>query len=970
MAAIDRTGLNAAYVAQLLADYRDAPASVPDEWRRIFEDNGDPEPATDGDGAGVAEPPAPAEAPATSAVAVEAADAPRTEVVPAPPEPGFDGGVAVEPVPTPSAEADPELLGAVAAAMALVKAYRMHGHLAARLDPLGSEPMGDPALDETRLHPPLTPELQDRIPARLLRLSVPGNTLLEALPHLRDVYMGSIAYEIEHISDHAERVWLRKAIESGRFRVTPPSEQRIALLKRLSQVEGFEQYLRRSFLGQKQFSLEGLDALVPMLDEAIGLAAEGGAHEVVVGMAHRGRLNALVHTVGRSYESVLREFEGERSYDALVVDPEGGSGDVKYHLPATGTRITAAGEIDVTIAPNPSHLEAVDPVVEGWTRAEQTDRSGGAGLHDPTVALAILIHGDAAFPGQGVVAETFNLQSLEGYSTGGTLHVITNNQVGFTTDPVEGRSTRYSSDLAKGFDVPIVHVNADDPEAALSAVRLALAYRAEFGHDFVIDLVGYRRFGHQEQDEAAYTQPLQVERIESQPTVREQYAVKLAEEGIITPDEAQAIVDEAVASLRAAHERLRASIAEPPAPPPETSPPTSGTGDAVETAVAADRLRSLNEQLLRVPDGFTVHPKLARQLERRRETIEEGGIDWGQGEALAFASLLEDGIPIRLSGQDTERGTFAHRHLVLHDPDTGETVAPIQRLDGANASFEVYNSPLSEYAAVGFEYGYSVAVPDALVLWEAQFGDFVNGAQVVIDQFIVAGRSKWKQTSRLTLLLPHGYEGNGPEHSSARLERFLQLGAQENIRVANCTTAAQFFHLLRRQALDVVARPLVLMTPKGLLRLKQASSSIDELSSGRFQPVLDDQGADHAAVERLVLCSGKLYYDIVGHEARESAPGVAVARVEQLYPFPVTAVEPLLASYPRLREVVWAQEEPQNMGPWRSIRHRLEEVARTSTAEGVQYVGRTWKASPSEGYPTAHQREQDRIVRQALGVPG
>jgi 2-oxoglutarate dehydrogenase E1 component len=853
--------------------------------------------------------------------------------------------------------------------MALVKAYRTHGHLAARLDPLGSEPMGDPALDETRLVPPLTPELQARIPASLLRLSVPGETLLDALPRLREVYTGSSAYEIEHISDHAERVWLRKAIESGRFRVELEREERVRLLRRLTQVEGFEQYLRRSFLGQKQFSLEGLDVLIPMLDEAIELGAEAGAHEVVLGMAHRGRLNALVHTVGRSYESILREFEGERSYDALVVDPEGGSGDVKYHLPASGTRVTRAGEIEVTIAPNPSHLEAVDPVVEGWTRAEQTDRSSGAGLHDPTVALPILIHGDGAFPGQGVVAETLNLQSLPGYATGGTLHVITNNQVAFTTDAAESRSTRYSSDLAKGFDIPIVHVNADDPEAALSAVRLALAYRAEFGHDFVIDLVGYRRFGHNEQDEAAYTQPLMVERIHEQPTVRDAYATRLVEDEVLSADEVDAIVEEVVGTLRAAHDRLRASIAEPPAPPPEP-PQTTGTGDAVETAVAADRLRALNEALLRVPDGFAVNPKLAKQLERRRETVESGGIDWGQGEALAFASLLEDGIPIRLSGQDTERGTFSHRHLVLHDPETGETATPMQHLPGASASFEVYNSPLSEYAALGFEYGYSVSAPDALVLWEAQFGDFVNGAQIVIDQFMVAGRSKWNQTSRLTLLLPHGYEGNGPEHSSARLERFLQLGAQDNIRVANCTTAAQFFHLLRRQALDAVARPLVVMTPKGLLRLKQASSTLEELSEGTFQPVIDDARVEPEAVERLVLCSGKLFYDIVGHDLHEAAMHVAVARLEQLYPFPVQAVESLLRRYPRLEEVVWTQEEPQNMGPWRSIRHRLEETVRASTARGLHYVGRTWKASPSEGYPTAHQVEQDRIVRAAIGTHG
>jgi 2-oxoglutarate dehydrogenase E1 component len=955
MASTDRSGPNAAYVAQLLEDYLDAPASVPAEWRRLFE-------AADGDGNGAG-----TAAPGPTMPAAHAA--PPAPAVAASPEP-VDPAAAVVTAAVPDASAAPDetLPAAVAAAMALVKAYRMHGHLAARLDPLGSEPMGDPALDETRLVPPLTPDVQARIPAGLLRLSVPGETLRETLPRLREVYTGSSAYEIEHISDHAERVWLRKAIESGRFHVALEPEQRLRLLRRLAQVEGFEQYLRRSFLGQKQFSLEGLDVLIPMLDQAIELTAVAGAHEVVLGMAHRGRLNALVHTVGRSYESVLREFEGERSYDALVVDPEGGSGDVKYHLPASGTRITSVGEIEVTIAPNPSHLEAVDPVVEGWTRADQTDRSSGAGLHDPTVALPILIHGDAAFAGQGVVAETLNLQSLEGYTTGGTLHLITNNQVAFTTDPVESRSTRYSSDLAKGFDIPIVHVNADDPEAALGAVRLALAYRGEFGHDFVIDIVGYRRFGHQEQDEAAYTQPLQVERIAEQPTVRERYASRLVDEGVLTPEDADRMVEDVVSTLRAAHDRLRASIADPPAPAAEPVS-TTGTAAAVETAVPADRLRALNEQLLAVPPGFTVNPKLARQLERRRETIETGGIDWGQAEALAFASLLEDGIPVRLSGQDTERGTFAHRHLVLHDPETGETAVPIQQLPGANASFEVYNSPLSEYAALGFEYGYAVSAPDALVVWEAQFGDFANGAQIVIDQFVVAGRSKWNQTSRLTLLLPHGYEGNGPEHSSARLERFLQLGAQENIRVANCTTAGQFFHLLRRQALDAVARPLVVMTPKGLLRLKPASSSLAELSAGRFEPVLDDPTSRHDTVERLVLCSGKLYYDIVGHDLHETAADVAVARLEQLYPFPVEAVQALLAGYPRVRQVVWAQEEPQNMGPWRSIRHRLEETVRGSAAESLRYLGRTWKASPSEGYPTAHQVEQDRIVRAALGDP-
>jgi 2-oxoglutarate dehydrogenase E1 component len=724
-----------------------------------------------------------------------------------------------------------------------------------------------------------------------------------------------------------------------------------------------ERYLRRAFLGQKQFSIEGLDVMVPMLDEAIELGADAGAHEVVMGMAHRGRLNVLAHVVGRPYDVILREFEGERTIEAVVVNEEGGSGDVKYHLGAEGTRTTRSGEITVTLASNPSHLEAVDPVVEGRARAEQTDRSTREGYHDPTVALPVLIHGDASFAGQGEVAETLNLQGLAGYTTGGTPHLIANNQVGFTTDPQDGRSTRYSSDLAKGFDIPIIHVNADDPEAAISAMRLALAYRSRFGHDVVVDLVGYRRHGHNEQDEAAYTQPLLAAAIAAHPTVRELYARALVEQGIVTQEQADELESDVLTQLKAAHEALKETFGSGSRASHEGRIP-AGTAGEVVTAVAADKLRELNEELLRTPEWFTPHPKLMKQLERRRDAIEQGGIDWGQGEALAFASLLVDGIPIRITGQDTERGTFSHRHAVLHDINTGATYTPLQHLEEASASFEIHNSPLSEYACVGFEYGYSAAAPEALVLWEAQFGDFVNGAQIIIDQFISAGLSKWGETSRLTLLLPHGYEGNGPEHSSARLERFLQLAAQENLRIANCTTSAQYFHLLRRQALDASARPLVVMTPKGLLRLKQAASSLEDLASGEFQPVLDDPAADHDRVTRLVLCQGKVYYDLVGHEDRERADTVAVARIEQLYPFPAEQAAALLRSYPNLREVLWVQEEPQNMGAWRPLRHRLEEAK----PDGVPllYVGRPWRASPSEGYPTAHLREQDRIVRAAL----
>ena len=923
-------GLNAGYAALLLEQYLDNPAAVPSEWRSLFES-------------------APEEL-----LTVQPGLARLVELL----ERSGNGHVEAPAAAAVAAGAvDAELAQGIASAMRLVNSFRSHGHLAAHVDPLGSEPPGDPQLEAEQFN--LTPELMAKIPASLLVLYTEAATLADALPKLQAIYCGSLAYEIEHLSDHEERHWLRHAIESGRYRTPLDTNAKVALLERLTQVEGMEHYLRRAFLGQKQFSLEGLDVMVPMLDESIELAADAGAHEVVIGMAHRGRLNVLTHVVGRPYDVILREFEGERTIEAVVVSEEGGSGDVKYHLGAEGARASRAGDITVTLAANPSHLEAVDPVVEGRARAEQTDRSTREGYHDPTVALPILIHGDASFAGQGEVAETLNLQDLTGYSTGGTLHLIANNQVGFTTDPTDGRSTRYSSDLAKGFDIPIVHVNADDPECCLSAVRLALAYRRRFGHDVVVDLVGYRRYGHNEQDEAAYTQPLLAAAIAEHPTVREQYAGKLLAEGVVSAEQVAQLQSDVLGQLRSAHEALKASIA---APPKAEGRIPHSTGDSVVTAVGADTLRTLNEQLLRFPEWFTPHPKLLKQLERRREL---DAIDWGQAEALAFASLLVEGIPIRITGQDTERGTFSHRHAVLHDVSTGATYTPMQHLDEANASFEIHNSPLSEYACVGFEYGYSAAAPEALVLWEAQFGDFVNGAQIVIDQFISAGLSKWGETSRLTLLLPHGYEGNGPEHSSARLERFLQLAAQENLRIANCTTAAQYFHLLRRQALDATARPLVVMTPKGLLRLKQASSALEELAQGEFRPVIDDPHADKQQVTRLVLCQGKVYYDVAGHGQRGATDNVAVARIEQLYPFPADQAFALVHSYPHLREVVWVQEEPQNMGAWRAIRHRLEEATH---GVPLQYVGRPWRASPSEGYPTSHLREQDRIVKAALSV--
>jgi 2-oxoglutarate decarboxylase len=858
------------------------------------------------------------------------------------------------------------LLQAVQAATSVVKAHRMHGHLAARLDPLGTPPRGDPALDPESVN--LTPELMREIPASILRVAVPGETFADALPHLQETYCGTIAYEIEHIAGHNRRVWLRQSVEWSAHRTALDPDQKRALLKRLSQVEALESYLHKAFLGKKQFSIEGLDVLVPMIDELIEEGADEGAREVVLGMAHRGRLNVLAHTVGRPYEAIIAEFEGEQSMDVDTAMPEGGTGDVKYHYGAAGTYRTKAGKgVTVTLSPNPSHLEFINPVVEGRARADQTSRKARDPVHEPSSVVPLLLHGDASFPGQGVVAETLNLQALSGYSTGGTIHIIMNNQLGFTTDPNDARSTRYASDLAKGYDLPVIHVNADDVEACVDAIRLAMGFRREFRRDAVIDLIGYRRFGHNETDEPGYTQPLMYDKIKQHPPVRKIYAQKLIGEGLLTEEEADAMAAEAYQDLSDAHAELRQAMTQDPG----TGEFEIDTGPSKEprTAVPAETLRSLNEQLLRVPSGFSVHRKLKPQLERRRETIgEQGGIDWAQAEALAFASLLVQGTPIRLTGQDTERGTFSQRHLSLHDTKTGEKFTPVQNLKSATAPFELHNSPLSEIACLGFEYGYSVQAPEALVLWEAQFGDFVNAAQVVIDQFLVSGLAKWGQTSRLTLLLPHGYEGSGPEHSSGRVERFLQLAAEGNIRVANVTTPAQYFHLLRRQALVQKARPLVVMTPKSLLRLPAATSHVDALAEGGLQVVIDDPNLPSARedITKLVLCTGKVYYDIVAHEARPEAKHVAVARVELLYPFAENELNALIESYPNLKRVTWVQEEPRNMGARAFMRRRLAPVL----PNGMEYtyVGREFRASPGEGYAAAHRAEQRRIVEVALDV--
>jgi multifunctional 2-oxoglutarate metabolism enzyme len=863
------------------------------------------------------------------------------------------------------------MLQAVQAATSLVKAHRTHGHLAARLDPLGREPEGDPALDPQPLG--LTPELMARIPAKILRMHVPGATLADALPHLHETYCGTIAYEIEHIASHRQRTWLREKIECGAYRMPlPPNEQK-ALLKRLVEVDALERFMHKAYLGQKQFSIEGLDMTVPMLDELIQLAAANGGREVVLGMAHRGRLNVLAHNLGRPYDTIFAEFEGASTLEAVTTIPQGGTGDVKYHHGAQGSyQLPDGSSILVNLESNPSHLEYVGPVVAGATRAAQTTRQGPHAHRDTDSAVPIVLHGDAALPAQGVVAETLNLQALDGYSVGGTIHLVQNNQVGFTTDPDDARSTRWASDLAKGFDVPIIHVNADDVSACMAAVRLAWAFRSEFGHDVLIDLIGYRRFGHNEADEPAYTQPEMYQRIRNHKRVADIWAEQLVAQGVVTPQDVDRQKDEVWDELTRLHQQLKEQIGRAA----EVGQGEQPTGEyqldrtpspQVKTAVGEDRLRVLNEELLRVPEGFTVHPKLVKQLERRRDALGDGGgIDWAHAEALAFASLLSEGTPIRLTGQDVERGTFSQRHMVLHDARNGQTICPIQSLPGALAPFELHNSPLSEMACLGFEYGYSTEGPETLVLWEAQFGDFVNAAQVIIDQFIASGLAKWGQTSRLVLLLPHGYEGSGPEHSSARLERFLQLASEGNMRVANVTTPAQYFHLIRRQARIAKQRPLVLMTPKSLLRLPQATNRIEHLCEARFFPVLGEPRVPAEKVRRLALCTGKIYYDLVGHPARKGSDRLAIGRVELLYPFPQEQILELIESYPNLEEVVWVQEEPRNMGARAHMFPRLMQILPERLRFG--YVGRPERASTGEGYPAAHAAEQARIVETALDL--
>ncbi len=774
---------------------------------------------------------------------------------------------------------------------------------------------------------------------------------------LRDAYCRTIGIEYMHIQDLDEQRWIQDQVESQSQQALDVDDQRY-ILDRLNAAEAFEKFLGTKWIGQKRFGIEGGESLIPILDAILEAAADEGLEGAVMGMPHRGRLNVLATIVGKNYDQVFKEFEG--TLDPTAVQ---GSGDVKYHLGQVGKFQSRDGNsIKVELAANPSHLEAVDPVVEGMVRAQQDQIN----MPDAFSVLPILMHGDAAFAGQGVVAETLNMSDIKGYRVGGTIHIVVNNQIGFTTTPEAARSGFYSTDVAKIVQAPIFHVNGDDPEACVRVARLAYAYRQTFHKDVVIDLVSYRRYGHNEGDDPSYTQPLMYAKIDERRSVRKLFTESLVKRGQLTLDEAEQSLDDFQKKLQQALEETRQS-----APPSNLRaaepPPPIGCLPPVETGVERATLDRIYDTLSGWPDDFNIHPKLAKQMATRDKMVrDEGQVDWATAEALAFGSLLIEGTDIRFAGQDSRRGTFSQRHAVLVDHTNGTEWAPLAHLGPEQAKFWIYDSLLSEFAAVGFEYGYSVANKDALVCWEAQFGDFVNGASTIIDQFLVAAEDKWDQSSGLVLLLPHGYEGQGPEHSSGRLERFLTLCAEDNIQVANATTAAQYFHLLRRQMQRDLRKPLIVFTPKSLLRTKAARSPIDELTTGHFREVLDDPGvADPAAVRRIVLCSGKIGQEALAERDKRGAP-VAIVRVEQLYPWPHEQLTAVATRYPEAREIVWLQEEPANMGAWAFAQDRLAE--RFADTHTVLRVSRYESGSPATGSHTIHVQEQEAIIDAALTV--
>jgi 2-oxoglutarate dehydrogenase E1 component len=846
-----------------------------------------------------------------------------------------------------------------AAVSRLIQVWINRGHLVANIDPLGLMPRPrSRALDPDYFG--LTSADLDRefytgsrieaVPKRL--------TLRDILAQLQKIYAGTVGAEFAHISNSEERLWLQDEFQQGRLRQRFSPEEQRDILWQLTAAEGLERYLHTRYVGQKRFSLEGTDALIPLLDGLIQRAGDAGVEEVVIGMAHRGRLNVLVNLLGKSPAELFSEFEG--AYDTSRLK---GSGDVKYHKGFSADLHTAAGNVHTVLAFNPSHLEVVDPVVEGSVRARQERR----GDERAERVLPLLIHGDAAFAGQGVVMETLQLSQARGFFTGGTVHVIINNQIGFTTsEQADARSTMYCSDVAKMLEAPIFHVNADDAEAVVFVTRLALKYRLRFRKDVVIDLVGYRRHGHNEADEPAATQPTMYRVIRQHPTARRLYADRLIAAGMLSEAEVEAMYEEYRKGLDEGRPQARASlglIGNKHTVDWNAYAQVDWT-ERVPTGVDAARLRAVGERITSVPPGFTLHPRVAQLMANRRRMIEgEQPLDWGCAENLAYATLLEDGFSVRLTGQDSGRGTFFHRHAVLHDQNTGATWMPLQHVADPQPRVQVIDSVLSEEAVMGFEYGYATAEPASLVIWEAQYGDFANGGQVIIDQFISSGEAKWERFCGLTLLLPHGYEGAGPEHSSARLERFLQLCAENNMQVCVPSTPAQMFHMLRRQMHQSFRKPLIVMTPKSLLRHELSVSALGDLSRGAFARVIGEvDELPPAEVRRVVFCSGKVYFDLLKARRKEGLRDVALVRIEQLYPFPSDEYQAILNRYPNLREVVWCQEEPQNQGAWYQIRHRLQELVRRP----VLYAGRAPAAAPATGIVKLHEREQQALVSTAL----
>lgn len=851
-------------------------------------------------------------------------------------------------------------------AVQLASDIREYGHLAAQLDPLGSKPPGDRSLELTTHN--LTEEDLRKLPPQVVGGPIATNAsdALEAIKTLSKRYSSTIGYDYDQVQVSEERAWLRDAAEEGWFRPPRYPVDEAELLHRLTDVETFEVFLHRIFVGKTRFSIEGLDMTVPMVEEIVRNAGEENVRHVFLGMAHRGRLNILAHVLKKPYEEIFAEFK-DSMHRYHFHDDVNWTGDVKYHKGSRG-RWTDGEEINLTItlAPNPSHVELINPVIEGMARAAGTPiNEPGAPKTDFSRIVPILLHGDAAFSGQGIVSETLNFSRLPGYNTGGTIHLITNNQIGFTTDGEDLRSTLYASDLAKGFEIPVVHVNADDPIACLEAARLAFAYRRTFHKDFLIDLVGYRRHGHNEGDEPRFTQPLRYKNIADHPTVRAQWADQLVNNGTCNSAVPDALVQERMKKLQKIHESLQHEHVRTKG---GAKSPPSGAARHARTAFAEKHLRELLESLVDLPDGFSPNSKLQKAMKRRRELLEDkdARVDWPTAEDLAIASILSDGIPVRFTGEDTERGTFSQRHAVFHDVETGRRYIPLQNIPQAKAAYEVRNSPLTENGTIGFEFGYNIQEPGRLVIWEAQYGDFINNAQSAIDEFLVSGRAKWGQTPSLVLLLPHGYEGKGPDHSTGRLERFLQLAAETNMRIANCTSAAQYFHLLRRQAmlLEKDPLPLIVMTPKSLLRHPFVASPLKALSSGRWQPVIDDSDRTGKAddVERLVFCSGKIAVDLLTSEPRKTNTNTAVIRVEQVYPFPKAELRRVLGKYSNADEITWLQEEPENMGPWRFV----ERMLRSATNSPIRYLGRPRASSPAEGSSAWHSANQQALIELAF----